>query len=273
MELISVLLSILLGIFSPAGLAVDQVVEDALRANVSTVEELEVRVDNTPSLQLLQGKVSKIRIAGQGIYPIPELRIATLEVETDPLDVNVREVRRGSVQLDQPLQSGVRLVIEAEDINRLLQSPRITNQLRSFGISFLNAPQAIQAQRYEFVDPQVTFLDNDRIRADVIIQDQQTLEQLALRVETGFTIVAGRQLQLIDPVVLANGEAAPNQFIRALSAGISQRLDARSLAEQGLTLRILDWQVRPEAIELVAFVRIEPAAPILSGIRQTQPVD
>ncbi len=258
MEFLSVLLSVLLGIVSPGGLAVDQLVEDAIRSNVDRVEALDVRIDNTPTFQLVQGKVNKIRIAGSGVYPVPELRIATVELETDPIDVNIRQVRQGHIQFDQPFQSAARVTLTAADINQLLQSPRLTETVRSFSLRFLSAPQAIRAQQYEFLNPRVTFLPNGRILGEVSIQDARSQEQLDIELETGLAIVEGRQLRLVDPRIVANGEAVPQQFINALSAGISRRLDLRSLQAQGITVRILQLNIQPDQIETIAFIRVEP---------------
>ncbi|MGB5771982.1 MAG: DUF2993 domain-containing protein, partial [Crocosphaera sp.] len=51
MEWFTILLSSFITIISPVGLIVDRVVADALRSQVAGVEELAVRIDNTPSYQ------------------------------------------------------------------------------------------------------------------------------------------------------------------------------------------------------------------------------
>ena len=66
MEFVSIFLSSLLFIASPAGAVLDQVAENAIRAQLAGVEDLEVRVDNASAVQLLQGKVEKLRIGGAG---------------------------------------------------------------------------------------------------------------------------------------------------------------------------------------------------------------
>lgn len=257
MELLSILLSALIGIVSPTGLVLDQVVEDVLRGRFNRVEQLEVRVDQATTLQTLQGQVNKIRIAGRGLYPIPEFRIAVLDIETDPIDINIGSLRQGLPQLDEPLQGGVNLVLTEADINRLLQSPRITERIRNFGINLLSAPQAIQAQQYSLINPRVTFLEGDRLRAEFSIQDQQSLEQLDLQVESGLALVTPYQLQLVEPTVLVNGQPAPSQLVNKLSEGVSQRLDLRSL-QDGISVRLLQLEVEAQSLQAAAFVRVEP---------------
>lgn len=65
MEFFTILLSGLLGLVSPAGLVIDRTAESFIRSRFE-VEQLQVRVDNAPSHQLLQGKVERVLIAGRG---------------------------------------------------------------------------------------------------------------------------------------------------------------------------------------------------------------
>src|SRR4028118_555615 len=115
MELISILLSGLLIFISPAGLVIDRAAENAIRSRLEKAEQLEVRVDNAPVHQTLQGKIERLRIAGRGLWLTKDVRIDTLEVETDPLNIDLQRLRQGKPtllleSLKSPIQSGVRLV-------------------------------------------------------------------------------------------------------------------------------------------------------------------
>ena len=85
MEWLAIILSGILAAISPAGVILDRLAADALRSQVAGVEELAVRIDNTPSYQVLQGKIQRVRLASRGLEPIPQLRLAVLELDTDPL--------------------------------------------------------------------------------------------------------------------------------------------------------------------------------------------
>ena len=84
MELFSILLSILLSSISPAGYFIDTTAENAIRNQFNKVEQLQVRVDNVPTHQLIQGKIDRVQIAGRGFWLTENFRIDTLEIETDP---------------------------------------------------------------------------------------------------------------------------------------------------------------------------------------------
>jgi hypothetical protein len=257
MELFTILLSALLGIFSPVGFAVDRVAESAIRKQIQSAETLAVRVDNAPSYQLWAGKVERVRIAGRGIYPISGIRIAVLELETDPIAVDPGHLRQGKVQLAQPLNAGVRIVVTAADLNRALQSPQISKKLRDLSLDFLGSPGQ-QLERYEFVNPQVEFLNQQRLRFQTQLKSQQSDTQIAITVESGIQINSGRQLQLVEPTATINGRPLPPQLIKLLVGGIDQRLDLANLQAQGITARVLSWQLDRQQLSLAAFVQIDP---------------
>ncbi|MEO0688349.1 MAG: DUF2993 domain-containing protein, partial [Cyanobacteria bacterium J06649_11] len=126
MEFISFLLSSLLGFVSPAGVVIDNAAENGIRSQFSQVEKLQVRVENAPTHQLLQGKITKLRIAARGLHLKQyDFRIDTLELETDKINISTRSIKKGKLQLKKPFIAGIRLIFTQADINRLLQSADI----------------------------------------------------------------------------------------------------------------------------------------------------
>jgi hypothetical protein len=91
MEFFTILVSSLLALVSPVGLVVDQIALNAIRSQFEKVDQLQVRVDNAPSYQLLQGKVERVRIAGRGLQ-LKQIRIAAIELETDPINLDPRSL-------------------------------------------------------------------------------------------------------------------------------------------------------------------------------------
>jgi LmeA-like phospholipid-binding len=269
MELLTILLSALLGILSPVGVVVDNVAARAIRDQLNSAEDLAVRVDNAPSYQLLQGRVDRIRIAGQGLFPVAGVRIAALEVETDPIAVNSSNLRRGQLQLEQPLQAGVRLVLNQDDLNQALRSPAVRNLLQNLNLGQLGAGSA--AQGYEVVDPQIE-LTSDRIQLQAVLQeisrDQTTTatgEQLAIVLESGLSVQSGHQIQLVNPTVSINGQAIPGGLIQGLAAGLSRQFDLQNFQANGITARILQLEITPGQLQLAVFVRVEPGASNISS--------
>lgn len=263
MELIAILLSGLLAIISPVGLAVDKVAEKAIRSRFDKVEQLQVRLDNAPNHQLLQGKIQQLQIAGRGFWITPEFRVDTLELETDPIDVDLKGLRQRSKEqsfkqfLRQPGQAGLRLVLTEKDLNQALASPKVKEQLQNL-MGNLGSSASVFLERYDLADARVEFLENNRLRLQAQLEEPVTGETLNLIIESGINVITGSQLNLIEPNVLVNGKPVPPQLIKAFTAGINRRLDLRRLEEADIIARILQLKLDSDRLQVAAFVRIQP---------------
>lgn len=257
-EPLSILLATLIGLVSPTGLVLDRVAESTLRKQLVSAEQLQVRIDNAPNHQIIQGRVDRIRIAGKGLVPIQEFRIDTFELDSDRLDLgSVDRISPQRLKLAQPIQTGVRVVLKPEDINRALQSPLITNRLRNLGVrAFLR--QSRQIERYDFINPQITFLANGFVRLQVELKEQGYPDTLKITAEAKPILSAGRILKVQDLKVLANGQPAPDPIVRTITRGIAERFDLAQLEKSGITARILTFKIEPSKLEVAAFIQRRP---------------
>jgi hypothetical protein len=255
MEFLTILLSALLGLVSPAGFVLARVAETAIREQLDSAEALSVRIDNTPSYRALQGRVDRVRIAGRGLYPLEEVRVAVLDVETDAIALDPQLLRQGQPKLVQPLQAAIKVVVTEADINQALQSETILEPLRNLNLSFSGS-----AAESELIDPQIEVLPGDRLRLQVTLQDRQTREQTRVVAESGLQISAGRQLQLVDPSIRVDQQLVAPELLAYLIGNASQRFDLATWEPSGITARILNLELEGNAITLVGFVRVEPEA-------------
>jgi LmeA-like phospholipid-binding len=274
MEFITILLSSLIGIVSPAGFVLDRLAEDSIRDRLYDAEELDIRVDNTPSYQIVQGQVDRVRLAGRGLFPIEGVRIDTFEVETDAIAVDPNSLRNGEPTLEKPLQAGVRLVLSREDVNRALQSPEVVERLRDLSVGAIGGAQSAALARYDVINPQVDFLEGDdepissggnRLRFQATLRQQQTQQEVRVLVESGLSVTAGQRLQLTNLIIRVNDQESPTQFSQRLADGLSRRFDLRSLEADGVLVRVLQFEIEPEQVAIAAFVRIAPDSPLLEN--------
>lgn len=268
MELITVILSSLLLIVSPIGIVVDQVAENAIRARLAAVESLDVRVDNGSSFNLLQGRVDRVRIAGRGVSPVPGLRIAVAELETDPIDLEFASLRRGEVVLDEPLQGAIRLVLEEADINAFLASPEVVQRLAQIKIGALNQAQSRERDRYRIKDPVIEFsageagentAHENRIRVTLELEDLVQSSNLQIEAEVSLSISAGDRLILVNPTLTANGLPVPPQLINAVLGSLNEQLSLSRLDQRGITARVLAFTIQPESLELAFWISVDPS--------------
>jgi hypothetical protein len=266
MELIIAVLTAAMAMVSPIGAAVDQLAEDALRDQVARAEELHVRIDNVPTYQILNGRVEHVRIAGRGVFPrqFPDLRIDSIDLETDVVDVDFNSLRRGALKLDEPAQAALNLGLQADDLNHFLQSPLVQGWLNDLRFTLPGPGGERERNRYGLVAPSLEFLDGDRFRVVVDLQDRVAQEVIPITIELGLEFVNGHQLKLIDPAITIAGEAAPPQLITSLVAGAEDQLTLRTLEASGITARVLAFEIRQNRLDVAIFARVEPTSPFLA---------
>jgi hypothetical protein len=264
MEFLTILLSGVLGLVAPAGLVVDRIAENAIRSQLRKAEQLEVRVDNAPSYQVLQGKVERVRIAGRGLrLKQQDIRIAVLELETDPIDLEPRTLGQKQLKLRRAFSAGVHLVLDQQDINQALKLPTLAASLSKLEVPEIGNSDDSK-ESYNFVAPRVQLLANNRVRLQVELTAGND-KSLAITVESGLAVVAGRQIQLIEPSVYVNQEAVTKQLVSAIATDLNQKLDLGSLEVYGLKARILQLKVNSQKLEIVAFLRVEPSSRFLQN--------
>mgnify|MGYP000037581698 CR=1 FL=1 len=262
MEFFTILLSSLLTVVSVGGLLTDSTAESSIRSQFQRVEQLKVRIDNAPTHQILQGKANHVRVASRGAWLTPDIRLDTLELETDPVSLDLArqsQAAGGSFRqlLEQPLQAGVRLALTEEDINRALRSPLVNEKLQEIAGKLLQLPGAQAGQSYQLVNPQVKLLAENRLRFQAQLTATNA-EPLAVSLESGLNVVAGRSLQLVNPVLSINEQPIPPQLVRVLTGAIGTQFDLRSLESSGILARILKLNIDSQQIELATFVQVAP---------------
>ncbi|MCH2245712.1 MAG: DUF2993 domain-containing protein [Crocosphaera sp.] len=264
MEVLTIFLSGLITIISPLGVVVDSVVAGQLRSQVKSVEALAVRVDNTPSYQPVAGKVDRIRIASRGVEIIDDLRIDTLEVETDPLDININKIQNlsglESIQssLNKPFQGGIRLVIKEDDLNFALESDSIRKQLQAL----LDTILPPEAPSFNIIKLKINFIEKNRLALEIELEQNgeegEAPTQLAIAAEVGFEIEQGKKIKLTDLSAIINDRKLSPRFANILLAGISDQLSLDIFAEQGFLVRVLQVDMNEESLNIAAFFSLAP---------------
>jgi len=264
MEFLTILLSGILGLVTPAGLVVDRTAENAIRSQLQQAERLEVRVDNAPSYQLIQGKVERVRLAGRGLrLKQQNIRIAAVELETDPIEVDPRSLGKQKLKLRRSLHAGVHFSLEQPDLNQAL--PALIARIQEFVIPELGGDRSEPSSNYKFVNPRLELLANNRLRFQVQLAAEGDDEPLAITAESGLAVRGGRQIQLVQPTVAVDREAVAQHIVDEIAANLSQELDFRRLEVYGLQVRILQLKVAAQKLDLVTFVRVDPSSPLLQN--------
>lgn len=265
MELITIILSTLLGVLGTGGVVVDTLAEAALRDQIAGAESLQVRIDNVPNYQLINGRIEQTRIAARGVETrqLPGLRIDSIDLETDAVDVDLARLQQGELVLDEPAQAALRLHLKASDLNTFLQSPLVQVWLDTLQFSLPGAVGDRELNRYGLANPSLEFLEGDRFRILVDLEDRVADENIAISVDLGLRVLNGHRFALVDPQITVDGEDTPPQLLESFVQGAQDRLTLRLLEESGITARVLNFKVRDNELDIAIFARIEPVSPFL----------
>lgn len=269
MDILIAILTGLMAITAPVGTVLDQLAKDAVLDQIAGAEQLYVRLDNVPNYQILNGRVDHARLAGRGVYPIPELRIDTLDLETDTIDVDLASLQQGHLKLDQPAQAALHLVLNADDLNQFATTDLVQQLLDTLQFSLPGPGDARQANRYSLANPSLEFLDGDRLRLRLDLRDTVTQDVSAIRIELGLAIEKGHQIKLIDPYIWVDDEKVPSQLLESFVEGAQQQLTLRHLEQFGVIARVLHFEIRDNQFDIAVFARVEPSSPLLSREQST----
>ncbi|MGB3200483.1 MAG: DUF2993 domain-containing protein [Nodosilinea sp.] len=266
MELITILLSTLLGVVATGGLVVDTLAESALRGQLAGAEDLQVRIDNVPNYQLASGRIDRTRIAARGVETrqLPGLRIDVIDLETDGVDVDLARLQQGQLVLDEPAQAALRLRLKDDDLNAFLQSPLVQGWLDRLEFNLPGAGGNREQNRYGLANPSLEFLESDRFRVVVDLQDRVTQENIAIVIDLGLTILNGHRIVLVDPTITVDGEETPPQLLDSFVQSAQAQLTLRRLEALGVVARIISFKVHDDELDMAIFARIDPTSPLLT---------
>ncbi len=261
MELFAGLLTTVLGLAGAPGIAIDRIATDFLRGQIVRADTLEVRVDNAPNYQILLGNVDRIRVAGRGVYVLDFLRIDQIDLETDPISIDPAAVQAGKIVLRRPLLAAVRVVMRSEDINTALRSPSVQPSFKNLSIDITGTSKG-NPEILDLLNPEVTFLEGDRIRLAATLQSQPTItkpkiSKLNVSVNAELKTIGGTKLQIINPKIELEGTPVPDRIANAFADGLNKVLDLRQLESKGITARVLKLEFTDGKMQVIGFAKMD----------------
>lgn len=259
MEILVLILSSLISVLSPLNFAADKVAENAVRSQFKAAEVVKVRIDSAPLHNPILGKADKLRIATRGVYPLKSLRIDTIELETDPINISRQQLaqKRGKLLLEEQLGIATRIVIKKDDVVKAILSPEIIDQIQKLlgGSQKTKAFGLPDLKDFRLSNPKVEFLENQRVRLEAEIEQLSTAEKLKIEAETGLEFLDGQRLQLIKPTLSINGQPIPPEFLDGILATLTRELDLKRFETLlQVKARVFKFQFKDDQLEVAAFI-------------------
>ncbi len=291
MEILTIVLSGLLSLVSGGNTILDLIAASQIRSQIISVEEQAVRVDNRPSYQIARGKLHQVRIASRGVMVQPGLRIAAVDLATDPIAFKLPNLNFDSVDglrnsLAKPASGAIKLVLTQTDLNQALQSPEILAQLQKTLNRLLTSQAGSARISYQLSNLHLELQPENRLevrfklsrpRPNIGINEQGMADsasgtntinnrsrELNITLKLAIEVINGKTLRLIEPQGTVNAHPISARLLNGFAEGIGDRLDLNFLEADGILARILQLEIEEDRLELVSFIRLETKSTLSS---------
>jgi hypothetical protein len=284
MEILTIALASLLGVGSSGGIVLDQIAQNKIRSQVISVEQQAVRIDNQPNYRAAEGKLARVRIASRGVRIKPGIRIASVDLETDPLAVKLAKLKLSNIDrlresLTAPAAGAVKVVLTEKDLNQALQSTEIQAQLQNTLNRLISSRAGSTNISYQLADIQLKLHPKNRLQVSFKLsrptknlnlesnatpgtyQTKNPSRELAISLELTLKVINGKKVRILNPQGTVNGRPMSSRLLNGFATGISDRLNLNTLSEDGILARILQLEINEDNLQLISFVRLETKMP------------
>lgn len=241
-------------LMASGGFIIDRAFTNAIKANSESVEEIEVRVENVPTHNIVKGEVDSIKLAVRGWGLREHFRLDVLELETDPLKFDFSRIReidadnwRDIVQSD--INVGIRTVLTEDDLNVMVRSPRALEI-----ISSSIPPSAPEG--FELEEVNINLRPNQRLRLSTVARSQMPGVRVDFNLEFGIELVAGQRVKIIEPRGTLNGRPISDQLLQGFTQNLNMRLNLASLERFGVIARLLELDIEDENMGITALIHV-----------------
>jgi hypothetical protein len=276
MELVTIILSSLLSLFSNGGWFVEAIANKQLGSYLESAEKLAIRVDNTPNYQIARGRIDRLRIAGRGLYLEPYFRIAVLELETDPIALDLANLSTQSLarlrsSLKKPLQGAVSVIITEQDLLNALQSEVLIAKLQANLNNLVASKAGSSTVSYQLLDPRIELNPHNSLTIKATLRrsgmTMRKERSLAIALKLKLKVIQGQQIQLSKLEGTVNNRPISARLLKGFAEGISDRLNLATMEKQGIFARLLQLEITEDKIKIVGFTKMETKSiPISSTV-------
>lgn len=127
----------------------EQALSEALKLGLSSqldaAEKIEVHIE-TDLLKMAQGKVDSVVVEGHGLTVKEDIRLESIELQTNQVSISPLRALLGNIKLDQPVDTTARIVLTEADINQSLNSDYVKNKIPSLELNVEGKPVTIAVE-------------------------------------------------------------------------------------------------------------------------------
>ncbi len=232
--------------------------EMGLSSQLEDAENIDIDIQGE-LLNILQGEADSVTLKGEGVVTPQDLRLEELELQTGNIAINLLSAALGKLELNQPTDASVRVVVTTADINRAMSSQFLGNLLQRLEIPVKNQVMTIELQQAECNLPGEGKL---ALKAEILTHLADKTQSAALKTQPAALRVvlnskAGGQCISLNQAEFFDGKDLPLDLTAALFMKISELLNQRHFQYEGISIYLRQLEVEKDKITLWVKAHIE----------------
>jgi hypothetical protein len=229
--------SIVFGSLPFPGQSGDQLLSKAVTTAIAALFKrtgrLEATVRAEPVSKLLQGSVDGFDFLGQGLLMYNGLRIEVMELYLQAVSLDFGAIFKGLVNLKQPTQASMRVVLTEEDLTNSFNTPFVVEKLQRL---------EYKGEQLNFHDTQMIIHDDQSIQIQSRIQLGQQGAPISLDITAQLEVQDRRKLQFVN--ITYQGDETAQNLGQSLMDHVNNLLDLDKFALDGTQLRVDKARIR-----------------------------
>lgn len=224
---------------------ISKVVTTAIAALFKRTDKIEATVRAEPVAKLLQGSIDGFDLIGNGMLMYNGLRIEAMELYLQAISIDFGAIFKGQVQLRQPTQASMRVVLTEEDLTNSFNTPFVVEKLQKL---------QYEGESLHFRETQMIVHDDQSLQIKTQIQVGESGEPTNVDITAQLEVEERRKLQFVD--VVYEGNEAEKALGKALIDHVNNLLDLDKFALEGTQLRVDRVRVRKKQLIFYGMAKI-----------------
>lgn len=225
---------------------VSKAVSAAIAALFKRTGQIQANVRAEPVTKLLQGSVDGFDFIGNAMLMYNGLRIEAMELYVQAVSIDFGAIFKGQVQLRQPTQATMRVVLTENDLTTSFNTPFVVEKLQK--LQYEGKPLYFQNTQM--------ILDEDkslRLKSQILVGE--ATEPINVDMKAYLEVVDRRKIQFVN--VTYGGDQQGIELGKALIDHVNNLLDLDQFALDGTQLRVDQVRMRDKQLVFYGIAKID----------------
>ncbi|AFY93514.1 DUF2993 domain-containing protein [Chamaesiphon minutus] len=230
--------------------ALSKVVEIGITSQLDVVEEIDVDLRTNPG-NLVRGKVDSIEISGKGLVVKQDLRMETIQINTNQVSIDPLSALFGNIELTHPTDAEARIVLTETDINRAFSSDYMYGKLHGLKMDVDGQPVTIDIQEANLALPGE---NKFAIAATFLMRESNEVKKMSA---TAIPLIHDDGNQISLEILAAEGEGLTLKLVMVIFEQLTALLDLRNFNIPGVSLKLRQLEAQAGRLVIHANSQIE----------------